>query len=97
MKGSTQILAVVRPCRTTGEDASQKVVEFRGFHELIVTDLRSIKTVVGRVKTRGRWGIIDHSDGCVHAVFQASDGVELDLEGKGSQLDDNDDAESEED
>jgi len=99
MKASTQVLAVIRPCRTTGEDASQKLVEFRDFHEPIITDLRSIKSVVGRVKTRGRWGIVDRSDGSVHAVFQALGdvyGAKSDLEVEGSDADDDGDAESEE-
>ncbi|KIK90808.1 hypothetical protein PAXRUDRAFT_151072, partial [Paxillus rubicundulus Ve08.2h10] len=99
MKASTQILVVIRPCCTTGEDASQKLVEFRDFHEPIVTDLCSIKSVVGHVKTRGRWGIIDRSDGSACAVFQALGdvyGAKLDSEGEGSDVDGDDDAESEE-
>lgn len=99
MKGSIQILAVVRPCHTTGEDASQKVVEFRDFQEPIVTNLHNIKSMVGCVKTRGRWGVIDRSDGCVQATFQALEDVhsaKLDLEGEGSEVEDPDDAKSEE-
>ncbi|KIK91865.1 hypothetical protein PAXRUDRAFT_830475, partial [Paxillus rubicundulus Ve08.2h10] len=99
MKASTQILAVIRPCRTTGEAASQKLVEFRNFHEPIVTDLRSIKSVVGRVKTRGRWGIVDRSDGSARAVFQALGdvyGAKSDSEGEGSDVGGDGDAESEE-
>ncbi|KAF9237742.1 hypothetical protein BU15DRAFT_88589 [Melanogaster broomeanus] len=85
MKGCTLVIALVRPCLTRGDDASQKVVEFRDFGQPIITDLRNIKCVVGRVKSRGSWGLVDRSDGCARAVFQAPDdlyGVQSDSDGE---------------
>ena len=35
----------------------------------IVTDLRAIQGVVGRVKMRNEWGIIDRSDKSVRTEF----------------------------
>lgn len=48
---------------------------------MIVTDLRAIQSVVGRVKMRNEWGIIDRSDKSVRTEFisnetEGSDGKE---------------------
>jgi len=48
---------------------------------MIVTDLRAIQSVVGRVKMRNEWGIIDRSDKSVRTEFisnetEGSDGEE---------------------
>lgn len=69
LQDSIQLLAVIAPCDTNGSDASQVLVEYRKFLPLIVTDLRNVKAVVGRAKTRKRWGIIDRTANAALASF----------------------------
>ena len=67
---TTQLLAVITPWRTNGEDAAVKTVKFKHTLALIVTDLRNIRGVVGRVESRGQWGIIDRNTaGLIHPMF----------------------------
>jgi hypothetical protein len=61
MKGKRQLLAVITPCKTDGKDATKPVTEYTMFHKTIVTDLQSVQCVVGRVRRRNTWGIIDRS------------------------------------
>lgn len=69
LQNSVHLLAVIAPCDTDGSDASSVVVEYRKFLPIIVTDLRNIKAVVGRVSTRKRWGIIDRTVNTALASF----------------------------
>ncbi|KAG6369283.1 hypothetical protein JVT61DRAFT_15494 [Boletus reticuloceps] len=68
LKNTYQLLALISPCKTGGKDASHQVVEYKDMKESIITDIRNIKAVVGRVKSRGRWIIVDRS---VETVLQA--------------------------
>ncbi|KAG2121441.1 hypothetical protein DEU56DRAFT_746663, partial [Suillus clintonianus] len=68
-RNSLHILAVIAPCDTDGCDASQTVVEYKQFLPIIVSDVRNIKAAVGRVNTRGRWGIIDRTINAACASF----------------------------
>ncbi len=43
---------------------------------MVVTDLRNIECVIGRVYTRGEWGIIDRSGGLARTEFIQSEGPE---------------------
>jgi hypothetical protein len=69
---------VIRPCKTKGQDASLTVTHYTDVGALIVTDIRNIKSVVGRAETRGRWGLIDRSVRHAVATFADSDGEESD-------------------
>ncbi|KAG1781258.1 hypothetical protein EV702DRAFT_963116, partial [Suillus placidus] len=68
-QNSLHILAVIAPCDTHGHDASQILVEYKKFLPIIVSDVRNIKAAVGRVNTRRRWGIIDHTMNAACASF----------------------------
>jgi hypothetical protein len=39
----------------------------------VITDLRSIKAVVGRIKSRTQWSIIDRSRSIAHVAFSEED------------------------
>ena len=67
---TTQLLAVITPWRTNGEDAAVETVKFKHTLALIVTDLRNIRGVVGRLESRGQWGIIDRNTArLIHPTF----------------------------
>lgn len=77
LRGTTQILAIITPWRTNGKDAALETVFFKHTLVPVVTDLRNICAAVGRVESRGKWGIVDRNNGMVHAVFapdELSDG-----------------------
>jgi hypothetical protein len=78
LKMKTSLLAVISPCKTKGQDAAFTVTHYKDLGTSIVTDIRNIKSVVGRAETRGRWGIIDR--GIEHAVatFVSGDGEDSD-------------------
>jgi len=61
-QNKTILLAVIKPCRTNGKDAAKEMTEYSDYSTPIVTDLRTVQCVVGRVKTRNKWAIIDRSD-----------------------------------
>lgn len=69
MRGTIRLLALITPCKTGGNDAAKVVVEYTKTSTQIVTDLQTICAVVGRVKTRNRWGIIDRTDGLASTKF----------------------------
>jgi hypothetical protein len=69
LRGTTHILALITPWRTNGEDASLQTVIVSRTLVPIITDLRNICAAVGRVESRGEWGIIDRNNGMAHAVF----------------------------
>lgn len=70
--GETRLLAVITPCATDGKDATKKIVSHDRMNAKIVTDIQTIIAVVGRIKTRGRWTIIDRSQGLVKPEFVSS-------------------------
>ncbi|KAF8128237.1 hypothetical protein EV363DRAFT_1585187 [Boletus edulis] len=66
---STHILALIIPVKTEGQDASTTTTYFSKFLAPIITDIRNVKAVVGRVETRNRWGIVDRSVGLAKTTF----------------------------
>ncbi|EGO28981.1 hypothetical protein SERLADRAFT_432993 [Serpula lacrymans var. lacrymans S7.9] len=78
LSGRGLLLAVITPCKTEGKDAALEVAVYGGLAAAIATDIRDIKAVVGQVKTRGRWGIIDRTSGLASVAFthQDTEGVE---------------------
>ncbi|KAI9068860.1 hypothetical protein FKP32DRAFT_114346 [Trametes sanguinea] len=72
-RGSTLLLALLRPCKTNGGDAARTHVTYHESAAEVVVDLQAIHAVVGRVKSRGKWGIIDRSNGMARTVFVAED------------------------
>ncbi|KAK6984562.1 hypothetical protein R3P38DRAFT_2575789 [Favolaschia claudopus] len=69
LAGKTRLLAVIQPCSTAGRDACNEVVCYTQKTQPIVQDIRTIVAVVGRVPTRGEWGIVDRSGGLLHPSF----------------------------
>lgn len=63
------LLAVITPCSTRGQDAAQCYTTYSNTTVQIVTDLQAVQCVVGRVKSRGSWGIIDRSGNSVRTEF----------------------------
>ena len=61
-RGKTVLLAVITPCVTLGKDATREVTTYMQTTTQVVTDLRTISSVIGRVQTRNRWGIVDRSE-----------------------------------
>ena len=62
-------MAHIIPCNTAGRDAALEPTFYTTTTAPVVVDLQAISAVVGRVKTRDRWGIIDRSDGKARTVF----------------------------
>ncbi|KAF5315532.1 hypothetical protein D9611_004820 [Ephemerocybe angulata] len=63
--GKTRLLAVVIPCNTRGKDARNELVKYKENLAPLVMDIRDITALVGRVKTRGKWYILDRFDAAV--------------------------------
>lgn len=68
-RDSTAILALVRLCKTDGEDASLVPVWYKDMESVWAFDIATIDCVVGRIKVGDRWGIIDRSFGSERAVM----------------------------
>lgn len=69
MRGQTRLLAAITPCVTNGADAAKKLVTYRATTAQIITDLQAISNVIGRVKTRNWWGIVDRSGDYSRTIF----------------------------
>ncbi|KIN97153.1 hypothetical protein M404DRAFT_161136, partial [Pisolithus tinctorius Marx 270] len=69
LRGKTIVVALVRPWDTDGKVASEEVVFFESRKARIIMDIRSLRAVVGLVKTQGRWGIIDRAPGTATTTF----------------------------
>ena len=66
LSGSLRLLALVKPCQTMG---TQEPTHYRTMLSPFVTDISNIKAIIGRVQTRGKWGIVDRTPGIAAAVF----------------------------
>ncbi|KAF9487452.1 hypothetical protein BDN71DRAFT_1404731, partial [Pleurotus eryngii] len=69
LQGETLVLALVKPCQTRGLDGRIALTSYSTFLAGNVIDLRSIKAVVGRVESRGKWYIIDRSENIAPTAF----------------------------
>ncbi|KAG8905503.1 hypothetical protein FRC00_013220 [Tulasnella sp. 408] len=67
----TWILGYITPYKTGNVDATEALASFtdRDQQTSQFFDIRTIQAVVGRIKTRGRWYIVDRSEGCARTVF----------------------------
>jgi hypothetical protein len=68
-RGTTVLLAIITPCITLGKDATKEVTMYTQTTTQIVTDLRTISALIGRVWTRKRWGIVDRSEDTSRTEF----------------------------
>ncbi|KAJ7443299.1 hypothetical protein FB451DRAFT_1057037 [Mycena latifolia] len=73
MAATTRLLVVITPCSTSGKDAAQESTFYTQMTTPIVTDIRTIIAVVGRIKTRAEWMIIDRSGSPIHPEFVPQD------------------------
>ncbi|KAJ7466345.1 hypothetical protein FB451DRAFT_1561112 [Mycena latifolia] len=83
--GKTRLLAVITPCSTAGKDATKEIVAYTRIAAMIVTDVQTVSAVVGRIRTREQWTIVDRSGGLVKPEFVPS--AELIDEGTQDALD----------
>lgn len=77
--GRRLLLAVIASCRTGGRDAAVTKAWFKKEPSdacQVVVDLRTVQSVVGRVWTQGRWGVVDRSSKVARTVFVDEDGDE---------------------
>ncbi|KAI5987007.1 hypothetical protein F5J12DRAFT_867766, partial [Pisolithus orientalis] len=58
LSGKTLVLALITPWNTKGKDAANENTYLLSHHATIVTDVRSLKAVVGLVPVGKWWGII---------------------------------------
>jgi len=79
-RGKTLLLAVIEPFKTNGEDATTTVVHYTKCVAPIVTDVRNIKSTVGWVETRKRWGLVDRDVQLAKAVFNPQADSESDYD-----------------
>ena len=68
-RGRTLLLAVIKPFKTNGEDAAIETTHYTECMAPIVTDVRNIKSTVGRLETRKRWGLVDQDMLSAKVVF----------------------------
>jgi len=61
LRATELVLALITPCKTNGRDASGSIVGYKELAAPVITDIRNIKAVVGRVRTQGETFIIDRS------------------------------------
>jgi len=71
LKEKTRLLALIMPCKTLpeGKDATQCLVQYKFYSAPIVTDLRSVMCVVGRVPRGKTWAIVDRSNDQARTEF----------------------------
>ncbi|KAI1785700.1 hypothetical protein LXA43DRAFT_899245 [Ganoderma leucocontextum] len=67
--GTSLLLAIITPCRTRGEDATKTLTLYWKTLANVVVDLHAVQAVVGRVKSRYHWGIIDRSNDLARTLF----------------------------
>ncbi|KAI0815037.1 hypothetical protein BC629DRAFT_1468868 [Irpex lacteus] len=66
------LLALITPCKTDNRDGAEEIISFEvvpGRDTQVIVDLQTIASKIGRIATRGRWGIIDRSSGAARAAF----------------------------
>lgn len=80
-QGKTVLLAVITPCVTSGKDATKTLTTYSQTRTQVVVDLRTISSIIGRVWTRNRWGIVDRSEETSRTEFVPSQMEVFDLTG----------------
>jgi hypothetical protein len=74
--GKLRLLAYITPCKTDGKDASKELTFYATETAPIITDLATIRAVIGRILTAGgptsrkHWGIIDRSTALSRTTFE---------------------------
>jgi len=73
LSGKTWLLALVTPCNTRGRDAIRQHTTYSTQTVSIIMDVRSIRAVVGRMRSHVEWTIIDRSSAISHMAFAVDD------------------------
>ncbi|KAI0629766.1 hypothetical protein C8Q77DRAFT_1065046 [Trametes polyzona] len=84
-RSTTLLLALIIPCKTNGTDATAEAVFYRESKAELVVDLQAVQAAVGRVKSRGQWGIIDRSSSLARTIFMAEEVAEADARSSDSE------------
>jgi hypothetical protein len=63
----------VTPCKTDGKDATQELMDYHTETVPIITDLGTVRAVIGRVRTRNHYGIINRSSASAKVTFGEDD------------------------
>ena len=79
-RNTTHLLALITPWRMDGQDAALalEAVTFKHTLAPIITDLRNVRGVVGRVRSREEWGIADRSTRIARAAFIVDEVLDMD-------------------
>jgi hypothetical protein len=80
LRNSTCLLALVTPCNTAGHDATKELTTYSSQAASVITDLRSVVAVVGRVWSHTEWTIIDRSRMTAYAVFEGDNVIDTEEE-----------------
>lgn len=85
-RGKLRLLAHIIPCKTDGKDATKELTYYHTETAPIITDLATVKAVVGRAKTSKtmntyHWGIVDRSTGLARPTFEEGSEDESDNDG----------------
>ena len=80
LRNKTLLLTLITPFKTDGSDAALLTTFYKPSESPvpIVTDLRNIISCVGRVETRGKWGLIDRDINLVRPSFSTGEADESD-------------------
>ena len=68
-RGKTVLLAHITPCKTKGTDGAKTLTTYTTMTAEIIVDLQAISSVVGRIKSRKTWTIIDRSTDYARTEF----------------------------
>ena len=63
------LLGFVEPCITNGKDVTRELTMYTRMSTAIFIDIRTIGSMVCRVKRHNEWGIVDRSDELAQTVF----------------------------
>ena len=83
-RGKLRLLACITPCKTDGKDASEELTFYYTETAPIITNLATVRAVIGRVQTTGgptsrkRWGVIDRSTALVRPSFEDAESSDED-------------------
>ncbi|KAF9224599.1 hypothetical protein BS17DRAFT_766586 [Gyrodon lividus] len=76
LSGKSLALALIKPWGTDGGLASKENVYMTTCKASIITDIRSLKAVVGLVETHKKWGVIDRAPATVVTNFAEDNAAE---------------------
>lgn len=76
-RDKTVLLALITPCKTKGTDATKVLTTYTVTTAQVIVDLQTISSVVGRIKSRRTWTIIDRSTDYARTEFIPPDDLRI--------------------